>query len=140
MGRNTYFFEAGDRSPHSFLEGSFATRHVELTDPPTDLSHNRSGTHHTVVASLSIRSRCHGGFKGQALRHAMGDAALTKRNAAAGGLKVRAYDPKTDLYSSISSSNRDVTIDPAANPIAYVDVTEGHGRRATWSRRRGTVF
>ncbi|HET9754764.1 MAG TPA: hypothetical protein VFP52_17460, partial [Myxococcales bacterium] len=54
-------------------------------------------------------------------------AVKAKINGFAGGLiRVRAWDPATDLYSSTSSSN--LVLDVVANPVTAVDVEEIHGQ------------
>jgi len=138
MGENAYFVQTGIRGKHSYIANTCTTCHMELTDPPKELSYNLSGTNHTFEASMKICSSCHGKYDGgtikaanmaelEKLNHAMGEAAKTKLTGL-GKIWIRAYDANTDLYSSSSSSSYNVALDFAANPIDHIGITHGHGQ------------
>jgi hypothetical protein len=60
MGENAFLVSVGDRGPHSEIEDSCVSCHMELTPPPDALSYNQGGTNHTFFASPSVCSSCHG--------------------------------------------------------------------------------
>jgi hypothetical protein len=62
MGQNAYFVSVGLRARHSLIEDTCVKCHMDLTDPPEDLSYNLGGTNHTFAASAEICSECHGTF------------------------------------------------------------------------------
>lgn len=68
MGQNAYFVNVGARSPHSFIDDTCATCHMELTPPPPEFSFSGAGTNHSFTASLSICGQCHGVFDGGTLQ------------------------------------------------------------------------
>ncbi|MBI4188353.1 MAG: carboxypeptidase regulatory-like domain-containing protein, partial [Chloroflexi bacterium] len=57
MGENAYFVSVPQRSPHSLIENTCVTCHMEATPPPPD--YNQSGTNHTFRASTAICATCH---------------------------------------------------------------------------------
>ncbi|NIV48378.1 MAG: hypothetical protein GWN46_17055, partial [Gammaproteobacteria bacterium] len=59
MGENAFFVNVGVRGPHSFVEDTCVTCHMEATPPPDVLSYNQGGTNHTFFASPDICSECH---------------------------------------------------------------------------------
>ncbi len=58
LGENAYFVDR-ERSPHSYVEDSCVTCHMEKTPPPPLLSYQQSGTNHAFAASLTICASCH---------------------------------------------------------------------------------
>ena len=145
FGRNAYFM-AGQLpmiSRHAAVEDTCVGCHMKL-NPKTFLSHGAPAakTHLFRIEQADLGvfcANCHSasvngeGIQGQveaqlaSLASKLGAAAKTKMNAA-GTIKVRAYDEATDLYSSSTSSNSNVTVDVAANPVASVGIEEGHGQ------------
>jgi hypothetical protein len=147
MGRNAYFVVPGARSPHSFIADTCATCHMELTPAPADLSMAGGGTNHAFRASRAICGECHGAlqqdtlaaaFAGEmdALARYVAESAKATLNAAT-TIRVRAWDPQTDLYSSSAASNSNVLIDVtdatpdcglALNQVQAVALSENHGQ------------
>jgi len=140
-GRNAYFVSVPQISNHALIKNTCAGCHMEAI-PATIYG---SGANHTFKGSTTICNKCHGAsgatlvsvdataFQSEItaqmeeLEHKIGDAAKTKINAA-GTIKVRAFDANTDLYSSTSATNANVTIAVSANPVHHVELTEGHGQ------------
>jgi hypothetical protein len=60
MGENAYLINVGVRGPHSFIQDSCVTCHMEKTPPPDVLSYNQGGTNHTFFARKDICADCHG--------------------------------------------------------------------------------
>ena len=131
MGQNAFFVEVGKKYSHGKLKDSCVTCHMEATPPPPGFSYNQSGTNHSFEASITICSQCHTGLDGTALqgstelliedlRIAIGTAASTTLNGL-GTLKVRAYDPATELFSSDDAENSNVSINTAANKVTVTD-------------------
>ncbi len=69
MGMNAYFVK-GLRSPHSYIKDTCTNCHMELEDPPADLSYKLGGTNHTFTASTAVCANCHGIFDGGTLAEA----------------------------------------------------------------------
>jgi hypothetical protein len=131
MGQNAFFVEVGKKYSHGKLKDSCVTCHMQATPPPPGFSYNQSGTNHSFAASITICSQCHTGLDGTALqgstelliedlRIAIGTAASTTLNGL-GTLKVRAYDPATELFSSDDAENSNVSINTAANKVTVTD-------------------
>jgi len=148
-GRNAYFLGNGSLpmiSRHAAIEDTCVGCHMVL-NPKTHLSHGSvavdSHRFRIDAADLgTLCSNCHGTgtVNGEGIQASIeaglasiaskiGTAATTKINGVAGGIiRVRAYDSATDLYSSTSASNSNVSIDVASNPVVSVGIEEGHGQ------------
>ena len=140
MGQSVYFVTVGQRSKHADVKDSCAGCHMDKTPPPADLSYQLGGTNHMFLAAIDICSQCHGTAisDGTAIQSAfdtamtsldetIADAAIAKLNGFA-AIKVRAYDLKTDLYSSSTATVANVTIPTATNKIKDIEVTSIHGQ------------
>jgi predicted CXXCH cytochrome family protein len=147
FGRNAYFMSG--RLPlvsrHAAVEDTCVGCHMAL-NPKTFLSHGapaaKGHLFRIEAADLGVFcANCHGagvngeGLQGQveaglaALADKIGAAVKAKASAATGGaIRVRAWDPVTDAYSSASSSTANVVVDMAANPILGVSLEEIHGQ------------
>jgi hypothetical protein len=135
LGRNAYFVAPGLRSPHSFIADTCATCHMELTPAPAELSLAGAGTNHAFRASRSICGECHGAleqdtlaaaFAGElaALASYVSDSAAATLNAL-GTIRLRVWDPATDLYSSSSASISNVVVDVTdAAPDCAADLNQ----------------
>jgi hypothetical protein len=149
MGRNAYFVTPGARAPHSLITDTCVTCHLRLTPPPADLSYAGAGTNHAFRASRAICAECHGAFDGDALPEVFASelAALAGQIAGAVAERVnseptihlRAWDPATDAFSSLSSPGANVFVDftggapdcgVGLNQVLSVDVAEVHGQMA----------
>jgi hypothetical protein len=155
-GRNAYFMGSSLPmiSKHAAVEDVCVGCHMKL-NAKTAISHGEhvTKTHlfrlvftedpaNPETQIVNFCSNCHGTetVNGEAIIGAtetglanlaakIGTAAKTKINGFPGGIvRVRAYNSATDLYSSTSSSNSNVAIDVAANPVVSVGLEEGHGQ------------
>jgi hypothetical protein len=140
MGQNVYFTAVDKRSKHADITDSCAGCHMDKTPPPADLSYQLGGTNHQFNASINICTQCHGtaipdatGIQSAfetaliSLEETIEGAAITKLNGL-GTIKVRAYDSATDLYSSSTATDANVTINTATNPVKELEVTSIHGQ------------
>jgi hypothetical protein len=148
-GRNAYFLGTGSLpliSRHAAVEDTCVGCHMAL-NPKTHLSHGSLAVNSHLfridAADIgTLCSNCHGTgtVNGEGIQSSIeaglasiaskiGTAATTKINGVAGGIiRVRAYDSATGLYSSTSSSNSNVSINVATNPVVSVGIEEGHGQ------------
>ncbi|MGE5047594.1 MAG: cytochrome c3 family protein, partial [Deltaproteobacteria bacterium] len=144
-GHNAYFLGSSlpMTSMHAAVQDTCVGCHMTL-QPKGYLSHGapaRSGHLFRIEEAdqQALCANCHGsavdgaGIQGQVesqlarLAVAMGNAVKARINGFPGGLiRVRAWDPATDLYSSTSASN--LVLDVVANPVTAVDVEEVHGQ------------
>ena len=145
LGRNAYFM-AGSLpmiSAHAAVEDACVGCHMTL-QPKQHLAHGApaasghlfrieqadlpvlcANCHGTHVTGEGIQASVEAGLA--ALASKMGNNAATKINGFPGGLvRVRAWDPATDLYSSTSASN--LILDVAANPVTAISLMEIHGQ------------
>ncbi len=143
-GHNAYFM-AGllpMTSKHAAVEDTCVGCHMKL-NPVSYLSHGTptaEGHLFRIAKSdeATLCANCHGatvdgeGIQASveanlgALATKMGNAAMSKVNAIAGGnVNVVAYDASTDLYSS---SKTLLTINVATNPVTSVALEEIHGQ------------
>jgi hypothetical protein len=149
MGENVYFVAPGARGPHSYLSDACATCHLEQAPPPAELSYAGGGTNHTFRAGPAICVGCHGGYDGgtvqlafaadmQSLEGAIAAAAMGALNGL-GAVRLRAYDPATDLYSSAAATNSNVLLSVTTgtpdcgadlNRVEAIRVVENHGQMA----------
>lgn len=147
-GHNAYFLGASlpMTSKHAAIQDTCVGCHMTL-QPKGYLSHGaptQSGHLFRIEGAdqQKLCASCHGstvdgaGIQGQvesqlaALTAKMGSAVKAKVNGFAGGLvRVRAWDPATDLYSSNSTTSlSNLVLDVVANPVTAVDVDEIHGQ------------
>ncbi len=148
-GHNAYFMGTGSLpviSRHAAVEDTCVGCHMAL-NPKTHLSHGALAVNSHLfridAADIgTLCSNCHGTgtVNGEGIQASIetglasiasniGTAATTKINGVAGGvIRVRAYDSATDLYSSTSASNSNVSINVATNPVVSVGIEEGHGQ------------
>ena len=148
LGRNAYFLGAAMpmASKHTAIQDTCVGCHMTL-QPKGYLSHGapaRSGHLFRIEEAdqQALCANCHGsavdgaGIQGQveaqlaALAAKMSNAVKAKINGFAGGLvRVRVWDPATDLYSSNSTTSlSNVVLDVVANPVTSVSVEEVHGQ------------
>ncbi|MHC4971901.1 MAG: carboxypeptidase-like regulatory domain-containing protein [Planctomycetota bacterium] len=147
MGMNAYFVSVGVRSSHSMIDDSCVKCHLDLTDPPEDLSYNLGGTNHTFAASEEICSNCHGAFSADTVKDAT-DSMLHEVEV----LLVqsiynqlgRLFNENKDVFvkASFDSDNNDVwngdgtriavigDIDLDADNHPMITLTEYRGRQA----------
>jgi hypothetical protein len=59
MGENAYFVPTDSRSPHSYIENTCVTCHLNETPPPAEYSFQLGGTNHAFKASTEICAACH---------------------------------------------------------------------------------
>jgi hypothetical protein len=149
LGQNAYFVTPGLRGSHSFLGDTCATCHMERTPPPADLSYYGAGTNHAFAADPHLCTDCHGAFDGGVIQEAFTgelrglEGALGASVAGTldglGGILVRAWDPATDLYSSTSATESNVTLSLGTaapdcgggqNRVDAARVVESHGQMA----------
>ncbi|MHC4817417.1 MAG: carboxypeptidase-like regulatory domain-containing protein [Planctomycetota bacterium] len=146
MGQNAYFVQVGVRSAHSFIDNSCVKCHLDLTDPPEELSYNLGGTNHTFYASDEICANCHGAFTAETVKsstesqlhevegmliHAIYDQ-LEKLLAESKDVFVGAtFDRTTDAWNNDGTriaAIGDIDLNSDGNPA--ITLTEYHGRQA----------
>ena len=137
MGQNAYFVQVGARSPHSFIDDTCATCHMELTLPPPEFSYEGGGTNHTFAASLTICANCHGAFDGGTLQTAvegetedlaaMLSSYLMTKIAASAMLFIADYTPHDYNGNSYDLKSAVAEVDPAN--VDSVEPTEPHGQQ-----------
>ena len=144
-GHNAYFMSGSlpMTSRHAAVQDTCVGCHMTL-NPRGYLSHGTPTASGHLFRILpedrrALCSTCHGalvdgeGIRAQveaslgALDAKMGQAAVARINAA-GTVRVRAWDPATDLYSSTSASN--LIVDVVANPATAASLVEAHGQVA----------
>ena len=59
MGENAYLINTGSRSPHSFIDNTCVTCHLNDSPPPAEFSNQGAGTNHSFKADLSSCASCH---------------------------------------------------------------------------------
>ncbi len=151
-GNNAYFMGAAlpMASKHTAIDDACVGCHMTL-NPKTHLSHgtpvnNQHEFRITEADSSKLCANCHSanvdgeGIKASteaglvALAGHMGDAVKTKANTLAGNvIRLVAYDPASDLYSSACTGSGcvkppNVAIDTLADPVVGVQVEEIHGQ------------
>ncbi len=137
MGQNAYFVTIGDRSPHSFIEDTCATCHMELTPPPPEFSLSGAGTNHSFTASITICGQCHGVFDGGTLQAtvegeledlgaSMGGY-LQARIDGAGTIVLSDYTPHD--YNGAAYDLKSAAVTVEASNITSLSPTEPHGQQ-----------
>ncbi len=137
MGQTAYFVTVGDRSPHSFIDDTCATCHMELTQPPAEFSFEGSGTNHSFKASLNICGQCHGVFDGGTLQQSVEaeledlagllSADLQNKINTAGSVSILDYTPHT--FNGKSYDMKSAAVVVQATNIASLAPTEPHGQQ-----------
>jgi hypothetical protein len=130
MGENAYFVTTGERGGHSLLTNTCATCHMETTDPPADLSYNRSGTNHSFRASAATCASCHGDFGVGTLESAVETMAHELEDAIAAAIKSEIAAQTTGgavVLKGKGTDGTDVLITFTSN-VSTVSLTEYHGR------------
>ena len=146
MGQNAYFVDVGLRGGHSYITNSCSACHMQITDPPADLSYNLSGTNHTFAADTGICSECHGLFDGDSLI-ATNEAALAQladsiAEAIEKEILFHTGAPNSDTVTcsgAVSGVDTDLDI-TAATVIGSVELTEYRGRAAMNIELDGTLL
>jgi hypothetical protein len=147
MGRNAYFMGAGNLpliSQHASVTDSCVGCHMVKNPQSRQVNGETRVNEHVMFIRDENRavfcSGCHATTDGSALaagtdsllqqlQTKMGTAIKTKVNGFSGGIvRVRAYDPATDYYSSTSSGTSNVMLDIVANPVTSIEVLEIHGQ------------
>jgi hypothetical protein len=137
MGQNAYFVPIGSRSPHSYIEDTCATCHMEFTPPPPEFSFSGAGTNHSFRASLEICTQCHGAFNGGTLREsteleleALAEVMseyLMNRIEAAETIFIRDYTPHDFEGESFDLRSDNTQIE--ASNIKALHPAEPHGQQ-----------
>ncbi|MBI2831571.1 MAG: carboxypeptidase regulatory-like domain-containing protein [Chloroflexi bacterium] len=97
MGENAYLVAESQRSPHSFLENTCVTCHMNATPPPAEFSYNLAGTNHSFKASPEICADCHTKeLNGEAFKEG-GEAKLEKLGKAMSDYLLKKL-PSTRVY------------------------------------------
>ena len=136
MGENAFFVSVGARGGHSYVTDSCSTCHMEITDPPADLSYNLSGTNHTFEADTSICAECHGAYDASALIDLNDSrlAALADDIEAAILAEIRFHTdaPNNDtvqVTGDVDEVETEVDI-TSTSVIGVIELSETHGRVA----------
>jgi cytochrome c553 len=136
MGENAYFVSVPQRSPHSFIEDTCVTCHMEATPPPAEFSYQLAGTNHRFNASTEICGDCHTAtFNAEAMQvgtedklHKLGEAMakylLSKMPAKVTVKDYTPHDLKGVSYD-VLSDNMEISKDN----IAAIEPTEPHGQQ-----------
>jgi len=145
MGQNAYFVEVGLRGPHSLIEDTCVTCHMELTPPPAELSYNLTGTNHTFMASDTVCANCHGEFTAQNVEQSVDATSDALKSA----LESAIHDEigmQIDLGNTDGVDGEDATGNPISTTIDDIDqvdsveITEYHGRQAMNITVSGTTY
>ncbi|MHC4133723.1 MAG: carboxypeptidase-like regulatory domain-containing protein [Planctomycetota bacterium] len=153
MGMNAYFVDVGQRGAHSLIDNTCVKCHLDLTDPPEELSYNLGGTNHTFEASDEICSNCHGAFTADTTKDATEAALLQleellvqsiyneigKLIAEGNDVHVDvSFDDNDNFVSSTLIDDID-DIDMNTDGTPKIELTEYHGRQAMNITVNGTV-
>lgn len=137
MGENAYFMSEGQRSPHSFLNDTCVTCHMQETPPPAKFSYQQSGTNHSFEADIAICSSCHssalnGGAlqasteeKAEKLANEMSSYLLSKISAQ---ITIKDYAPHEYAGKSYDVKSEAVVI--AKDNIESIEPVEVHGQQS----------
>jgi hypothetical protein len=146
LGENAYFAAVGERSPHSYIQDTCVTCHMEKTPPPADLSYQQSGTNHSFKASIKICGECHSPtLNGAALQagihekieelgHAMGAYLLKKLPAQ---VTVKDYTVHTLSGKSYDVLSNAVVV--SKDNIASMEPAEPHGQQGFFINLKSAV-
>ncbi|GAB4390355.1 MAG: hypothetical protein Kow0025_21820 [Thermodesulfovibrionales bacterium] len=139
MGKNSYFV-TGERSPHSIIGDSCVTCHMELTDPPAELSYNLGGTNHSFAASLNICAECHGTFDGGTLTAVVAELEEELKAAIETALvnHMNAILAADDIVLFPGAAN-EATI-ASGSTVTDVEFIETHGRQGMNVTVGGTTY
>ena len=136
MGENAYLVDVGSRSPHSFLQDTCVTCHMEKSPPPEEFSFQQSGTNHSFKADPTICSSCHAkeldaeglqlSFEEKLvdLGKAMSSYLLKKMPAR---LTVLDYTPHT--YNNVAYDLKSDPVVISKDNIDSIEPTEPHGQQ-----------
>ena len=129
MGQNAYLVGVGERRPHSTLEDTCVTCHMEKTPPPNILSYNRQGTNHTFFPSTTICASCH--LDGRVAADYQGPVSTELA-----GLKADLEGGLADLLAAQFALGRTVKLGnsgpvlASSSEIASLEFGEASGRQA----------
>jgi len=135
MGQNAYFVDIGFRGPHGFISNTCVNCHMDLTDPPEELSYNRGGTNHTFYASTEICKECHGAFTAENVEEvterAMEVLHETIVEAIYLEIERQIVTAKVVVVTGTDASGAALsrTITTMAD-VGAIEITESHGRQA----------
>ncbi|MHC4547636.1 MAG: carboxypeptidase-like regulatory domain-containing protein [Planctomycetota bacterium] len=136
MGQNVFFFPVGVRGAHSLIEDTCVKCHLDLTDPPADLSYNLGGTNHTFAASDDICSNCHGSFTADSVidsteaQMAALDDALTMALYLEIDMRLRQGNTVTVDGTNATDTGDVLVIITDIADVTDIDLAEYHGRQA----------
>jgi len=135
MGQNAYFVE-DQRSPHSYIENTCVTCHLDESPAPADYSLPANGTNHGFKASIEVCSSCHSStLNGKALQQGV-EAKLIKLSAAMGTylqsklptqFTIQDYTPHT--YNNKSYDVKSDAVVISKSNIVSIESTEPHGQQ-----------
>ena len=130
MGQNLYFATVGTRGPHgdtANVPNTCVTCHMEVTDPPADLSYQLTGTNHTFKASPTICVDCHGADIAAAIQAPV-EASLEELKDGIESALIELISEQTAGGSTIDLDG-EATI-AGATDISDLEFTETHGQQA----------
>lgn len=135
LGYNAFFVTTGVRGPHSLIEDTCASCHVERTPPPADLSYNLSGTNHSFTATAEACTACHGGFDPGSLiantDRALHDLELLYVDALRAEIAMHvAAGREVEVSGSDLAGNPVTMVIGATSVVGEIHLTESHGRAA----------
>jgi len=135
MGQNAYFVE-DQRSPHSYIENTCVTCHLDESPAPADYSLPDNSTNHGFKASITICGNCHTStLNGVALQQGI-EAKLTKLSTAMGIYLLNklpdqftVQDYTAHIYNKNSYDVKSDTVVIAKANIVSIASTEPHGQQ-----------
>jgi len=134
MGQNLYFVNTGFRGPHGFISNTCVNCHLDLTDPPDELSYNHGGTNHTFEASPTICTECHGAFTAENVKEMVVRTSEKLHEAILEAIYLEIERQIgdgnwVDVKGTVSGATTTLTITDIAQ-VGTIDFTESHGRQA----------
>ena len=136
MGENAYFTEVGERSPHSYLQDTCVTCHMEKTPPPAEFSYEGAGTNHAFKADITICSECHSPTMNGAALQAGVEAKLEDLGSAMSAYLLKKLPAQTTFkdYTPHTLGGKSYDVKSAAivvakDNIVSLEPTEPHGQQ-----------
>jgi hypothetical protein len=136
MGQSAYFVDTETRSPHSLIQDTCVTCHLEKSPAPADYSLPDNSSNHGFVANIEICAKCHTDtLNGLALQAGFSDKLGDLSNALTGYLLNKLPDTFTLLEYTphdFGGKSYDIKADPVEitkGNVASISLTEPHGQQ-----------
>ncbi|MFO1050768.1 MAG: carboxypeptidase regulatory-like domain-containing protein [Planctomycetota bacterium] len=134
LGQNAFFVD-NVRGPHSLIEDTCTSCHVERTPPPADLSYQLGGTNHTFAASPTICADCHGEFTAESVKgnteHGLVDLASRISTALAAEIRFHVAAGRDVRVTGTDAGGAALTVViGSTSTLGPITLAESHGRGA----------